>query len=238
MGTKNGLFVVGLVILCLLAIGQALQTSRLVGTRLAPQTSRHAHFPGIAKSLTISSSGIFMTSEQTENEESGSRKVLRDRLRNATGFSLTAFRSAWRAATGFSLSAVYATALAASGLWIRKITSVALSIFPAWFRYFLQPFLVAYYLPMFIIRGLTGPTRKQAKARHEAVKDSLRDAVEFAKHAKSDGYWPVKVTDEGDFELVSPPKPLQNQREELADAVAESVELAMEQGFKPDDQPT
>jgi hypothetical protein len=114
------------------------------------------------------------------------------------------------------------------------------------FRYFLQPFLVAYYLPMFVIRGLTGPTRKQAKARHEAVKDGLRDAVEFAKQTTSDGYWPVQVTGDGDLELISPPKPgdgdlelvspskqKQNQRDELADAVADSVEQAMEQGFKP-----
>lgn len=86
---------------------------------------------------------------------------------------------------------------------------------------------------MFIIRGLTGPTRKQAKARHEAVKCSLRDAVEFAKQTRSDGYWPVQVTEDGDLELAFPPKPKDSQREELADAVAESVEQAMEQRYKP-----
>ena len=64
------------------------------------------------------------------------------------------------------------------------------------FRYFLQPFLVAYYLPLFIIRGLTGPARRQAKARHEATKARLRDAIEFAKKNKVDAYVPVKVNGE------------------------------------------
>ena len=65
-----------------------------------------------------------------DKEESGPN--LRDKLRKATGFSLTAFRSTWRAATGISLSAIYASALAASGLWIRKVMSAVLSVFPAW----------------------------------------------------------------------------------------------------------
>ena len=57
--------------------------------------------------------------------------------------------------------------------------------------------------------------------------------MEFALGAKS--VVPVQVTDEGDLELVSSSKPKDNQREELANAIAVSVEQAMEQGYKPDD---
>ena len=138
---------------------------------------------------------VYMISEKdTRDEGSMVRGMsLRDRLRQATGFSLTACRAAGRTATGISFTAIYGTAVAVSGLWIRKTTSVVLAIFPAWFRYFLQPILIAYYLPIFIIRGLTGPTRKQAQAKHKAVKESWKDAIEFAKQAENSGYWPVLV---------------------------------------------
>jgi hypothetical protein len=129
VGIKNSIFAFGLTIFCLVGLSHAFafQPVPLLGIRHSPgtKTSRHAH------SL-ISKSGIGMSSEQSNGDESGSKNHLRDRLRDATGFSLTAFRSAWRAATGISLTAIYATALAASGLWIRKITSTVLSIFPAW----------------------------------------------------------------------------------------------------------
>lgn len=38
----------------------------------------------------------------------------------------------------------------------------------------------------------------------------------------------------GDFELVSPPKPKDSGKDDLADAVAESVERAMEEGYRPE----
>lgn len=36
---------------------------------------------------------------------------------------------------------------------------------------------------------------------------------------------------DGDFELVSPPHPARSQREDLADALMESVEMARDQGY-------
>lgn len=233
----------GYAVLFLFGFGHAFQTVFFIGKDVGACRG----FPdrsgvGVANFVgPLSGTPSFMTLDDQQQQRRGKSSLedtLRDKLRKATGFSLTAFRAAWRTATGISLTAIYATALAASGLWIRKITSLVLSIFPAWFRYFLQPFLIAYYIPIFIIRGLTGPTRKQAKARHEAVKESLRDAIEFAQKTKGDGYWPVEVNDDGDFELVSPPRPKTNARENLADAVAESFEKAMEQGYHPPDSPS
>lgn len=81
------------------------------------------------------SSRVFLTSSSDDAEEQDKIKksygaALRNKLRQATGFSLTAFRATARAATGISISAIYASALAATGLWIRYIMSKILSIFP------------------------------------------------------------------------------------------------------------
>ena len=62
--------------------------------------------------------------DQDEND------TLRAKLREKTGFSLTALRNTLRAATGISLTAIYASAVAISGMWIRKIMAVIMSIFP------------------------------------------------------------------------------------------------------------
>jgi hypothetical protein len=43
---------------------------------------------------------------------------------------------------------------------------------------------------------LTGPTRKQAKKKHELLVEGWKDAVEFAEITKKDGYWPVHITGE------------------------------------------
>jgi hypothetical protein len=169
-----------------------------------------------------------------DDAENGGTMVtaLRDRLRRATGFSFTVFRATLRGITGISLTAIYASTVAATGLWIRKICSVVLSLFPSWFRYFLQPFLVLYYAPLFLLRNLTGPTRKRAKAQHDSVLGAWKEAVQYAEKTEKDGYWPVVVSEDGYFEMVAPPDPEETtfaeQKERMADAMAETVEHAME----------
>ena len=157
---------------------------------------------------------------------------LRDSLRQATGFSLTVFRATLRGITGISLTAIYASTIAVTGLWIRKVTSIILSVFPSWFRYFLQPFLVLYYAPLFIVRNLTGPTRKRARQQHTNVLEGWKDAVEYAEQTKQDGYWPVVVSADGYFEMVAPPNPNDTTQEEVnkqfSKAMAHTVEQAME----------
>ena len=41
--------------------------------------------------------------------------------------------------------------------------------------------MVLYYAPLFILRGLTGPTRKAAIAKHNTVVDGWKQAVERAE---------------------------------------------------------
>lgn len=221
---------------------------RVAGVTLSSSSSPARLY---AEASAVDSDGNSDNNSGTNKKRSTIQSV-RDKLRKLTGFSFTVFRKTLRGITGISLTAIYASTVAATGLWIRKITSVILSLFPSGFRYFLQPFLVAYYVPLFILRSLTGPTRKRARAKHEQVVEAWKDAVEYAENAEKGGYWPVVVSPEdGYFELQAPPavppvsvldgdkvkvaedvigslKSRQKERAELADAVAESVDRAMD----------
>lgn len=172
-------------------------------------------------------------------------RMVRNRLRAATGFSFTVFRATLRGITGISLTALYAGALAASGLWIRKIMSVGLGVFPTGFRYFLQPFLVLYYTPLILLKGLASPTtRKRAVAKHETVLEAWKEAVVVAEQTERDGYWPVVVSDDGYFELTKPPSVDGDidaessesgpENTKMADAMAATVEQASQ--LKSDDE--
>lgn len=59
---------------------------------------------------------------------------LRDRLRQVTGFSFTAFRATLRGITGISLTAIYASAVASTSSFVRNAMKVVLSVFPSWVR--------------------------------------------------------------------------------------------------------
>lgn len=146
--------------------------------------------------------------------------ALRTTLRTATGFSWTALRTTCRAATGISFTAIYLTTLAATGNWIRQTTKFVLSIFPPWARYFVQPFLILYYVPIFILRNLTGPTRRRARKTHEAVLDSWKDAVQKADDKVA--YWPIHVDAEGNFESDMGEL-------DMRDGVMESIEVAKDE---------
>jgi uncharacterized membrane protein len=61
------------------------------------------------------------------------------------------------------------------------------------FRYFIQPFLVLYYVPLFIVRGTLGPTGKERRAAHEHLVEGWAAAVKAAELAQHGGYWPVHV---------------------------------------------
>ena len=172
--------------------------------------------------MTIQSSALSL-SEQSDLDDNKNSVSIRSRLRKMTGFSLTALRRTMRLTTGISLTAVYASTLAVTGAWIRQTMKVILAIFPAWLRYFVQPFLVLYYTPLFILRNLTGPTRKRAKSTHEHFIEGWKQAIQTADEQSS--YWPVHVEKDGS---------LKKDIDELdiRDAVAESVEVMMEENTR------
>lgn len=171
------------------------------------------------------STAIFM-STTNDSEDPKPNGSLRSRLRQATGFSLTALRATMRAATGISLTAIYASALAATSAFVRKTMAVVLSPLPPWFRYFLQPFLILYYAPLFILRNLAGPTGKRARETHEHFLDGFKAAVDAAEK-KADGYWPVHVNENG--EIVSVEEPQQSAKQvDINEGIAESMEVMMD----------
>jgi hypothetical protein len=160
---------------------------------------------------------------------------LRVQLRRWTGFSLTAVRAAVRAATGISLTAVSASTVAISGAWIRQGMRLVLGLFPAWARYFVQPLLVLYYAPLFILRNLVAQQQQpsnsgmrrhnnsnavlllQQKSKHEHLVEGWKRAVEMADETSS--YWPLHLDSEGNLESDI-------HEINMNDAVAESVEMA------------
>jgi hypothetical protein len=128
-----------------------------------------------------------------DSSNNSNHNSLRSTLRRLTGFSLTAFRATMRAATGISLSAVYASALAATSALVRNTMTMVLSPLPPWMRCFVQPLLILYYVPLFVLRSLTGPTGKQARETHELFVQSWQAAVDRAD-MKVEGYWPTNTS--------------------------------------------
>jgi len=141
----------------------------------------------------------------------------RSKLRQLTGFSLTALRTTLRAATGFSLSQTISGSL-------RRI----LGFFHPGLRYFLQPLLIMYYAPMLLIRyWLVGPSQQyveESRKGHEKVVDGWRKAVEAAEKANAGGYWPVHLNDDGTITTSLPPDP--NVVLDLTDGIEKSVAAA------------
>ena len=132
-----------------------------------------------------SSTAFSLSSSNVGNEAQSTRS----KLRQITGFSLTAFRATVRGITGISLSAVISNT-------IRTI----LGVLRPGFRWILQPLLIAYYVPILVVKYyLIGPSQKyveDSRKGHEKLVDGWRKAVAAAEKAHADGYWPVHLNGE------------------------------------------
>ena len=132
-----------------------------------------------------SSTAFSLSSSDIGNEAQSTRS----KLRQITGFSLTAFRATIRGITGISLSAVISNT-------IRTI----LGVLRPGFRWILQPLLIAYYVPILVVKYyLIGPSQKyveDSRKGHEKLVDGWRKAVAAAEKAHADGYWPVHLNGE------------------------------------------
>jgi len=140
----------------------------------------------------------------------GNTPVQESNPNSIRGLSLTACRATMRATTGFSLTALRATLRAATGVSVTGLMKVLLGLFPQWARYFIQPFLILYYTPLMILRGLVGPTkdsRAEALQAHERILEEWKNAVKVAEAVNEKGYWPVRINDDGFIETFLPPDP-------------------------------
>ncbi len=134
------------------------------------------------------SSTAFSLSSSSDSVENDAHST-RSKLRQITGFSLTAFRATIRGITGISLSQVISNT-------IRTI----LGVLRPGFRWILQPLLIVYYVPILVVRYyLIGPSQQyveDSRKGHEKLVDGWRKAVEAAEKAHADGYWPVHLNGE------------------------------------------
>jgi len=148
----------------------------------------------------ISSSSVTDYSSSSSDDDT-TKTTSRSKLRQITGFSFTALRTTLRAATGISLTALRISIRAATGISLSGIISSTnrrmLEILSPSLRYFVQPFLIAYYAPLLMIRyWLVGPSRQyveDSRNGHERIVEGWRKAVEAAERASADGYRPVHL---------------------------------------------
>lgn len=68
-------------------------------------------------------------------DDSKHQMSLRDRLRQITGFSFTAFRTTLRGITGISLTAMYEVAFVTTSAFVRNTMKVIVGVFPTWVSY-------------------------------------------------------------------------------------------------------
>lgn len=150
---------------------------------------------------------------------------VRDTARSLTGMSFTAIRATARAATGISLTAIYASTLAATSLWIRQTMKYILSVVPPPLRYFVQPFLVLYYAPLFWMRQVSrhNKRRKDQRGAHEALIEGWKQAVAQADETVS--YWPIHLSPDGEFETDL-------SEMDVSDAISESIEVTYDDNKK------
>lgn len=140
---------------------------------------------------------LMSTDASSSNEENigvGANVVrtrsFRGTMRATTGFSLTTFRATMRAATGISLSAIYLSIIGFTSGLVRDAMKIILSVLPTSFRYFLQPLLVLYFFPLFLLRTWTSPSlRRERRDLKAALKEDWNRGVEAAE-AKLDESFP------------------------------------------------
>eukprot|EP00594_Rhizosolenia_setigera_P011443 CAMPEP_0178954688 /NCGR_PEP_ID=MMETSP0789-20121207/9143_1 /TAXON_ID=3005 /ORGANISM="Rhizosolenia setigera, Strain CCMP 1694" /LENGTH=192 /DNA_ID=CAMNT_0020636145 /DNA_START=151 /DNA_END=729 /DNA_ORIENTATION=+ len=148
---------------------------------------------------------------------------VRSKMRSLTGVSLSAMRASVRAATGLSLTAMRSTLRVATGVSVTGIMDKIVGVFPLWFRAFIQPFLILYYVPLLLLKGLIGPTKTSKKDQlqsHDAFVNHLKEAVKIAE-AEANTIWPVHIANDGNIDSS-----LDTDDENVVDALVKSVDVA------------
>lgn len=83
-------------------------------------------------SIVLGSIKLGLSNSVEQNNVSGKRLSIRDRLRRITGFSFTAFRATLRGITGISLTAIYDATVVTTSSVVRETMKVIVGVFPAW----------------------------------------------------------------------------------------------------------
>mmetsp|Transcript_14208 Transcript_14208/g.26650 ORF Transcript_14208/g.26650 Transcript_14208/m.26650 type:complete len:291 (+) Transcript_14208:70-942(+) len=157
--------------------------------------------------------------QQPEKDIPNTAPSLRRELGKITGISLTALRASLRATTGFSLTALRTTLRTLTGVSITGVVKRCVGLLPPWFRYFLQPFLILYYVPLLVLREMVGSTetsKKEASEEHDKLVNYWKDAIQLAETRSAS--WPLHVKMDGTLEYD-----LDDDR--MNDVIVEAIEM-------------
>lgn len=162
-------------------------------SRTCVQPRHHNYNPPCQVSTIINKS----SRSDTNNEG------IRNKLRQLTGFSISAIRLSLHA----SITAARIALRGFTGKIVTKTMKNFTAIFPTWIRYFMQPFLIMYFTPIMVLRSLCDRPKQydEALASHEKLVQGWKNAVERAEEVQNGEYWPVHVNADGDIEVVEPP---------------------------------
>lgn len=137
---------------------------------------------------------------QNKEAETLAKPSIRRELGKLTGVSFSAVRATVRGTTGISLTAIRTFLRALTGVSISRTVKSLVGLLPPWFRYFLQPFLVFYYVPLLILKGLVGSTstsKQEAMASHLKLVEYYKEAVKLAN--SKDSEFPIHMVEDGTF---------------------------------------
>lgn len=128
-----------------------------------------------------------------------------ERLSGPIKFSLSTIRSSLRAMTGLSLTATRTALRTMTGVSVTSIVKAIVGIFKPWMRYFLQPFLIIYYVPLTCMKYFIGTTktyRAEQLAAHEKLVEGWKDAIRAAEEKLKDQF-PLHVSEDGSIQTKS-----------------------------------
>lgn len=96
----------------------------------------------------------------------------------------------------------------------------------------MQPFLILYFTPVMILKGLCDrPKQMEALASHEKLVKGWKNAVRRAELVQDGNYWPVRVNDSGDIEVVEPSSNGASVNGstsvEITDAIVDSLDVSL-----------
>jgi hypothetical protein len=140
--------------------------------------------------------------------------------------SLSAIRASIRATTGFSLTATRTALRTMTGVSVTSIVKAIVGVFKPWMRYFFQPFLILYYVPLTSMKyfvGTTKTSRAEQLAAHEKLVEGWKDAIREAE-GKLNGEFPLHVSDDGTIETK-----MNMQREDISECIVSAIEQRYEE---------
>ena len=156
-------------------------------------------------------------SNDAEGENSGTS--IRKKLGKLTGLSITVIRASVRTTTGLSITAIRTSLRTLTGVSVTGTMKALFGLLPPWGRYFLQPFLIMYYAPLLILKGLVGSTsssKKEDRASHEQLVDYWKEAIKMAESRSAT--WPLHVMADGSLQYDL-------EDENMNDAIVKAIEM-------------